>query len=414
MKQIRKVLILLSLCVSVACGNDGTPGAGGDGGVGGTGGSGGMAGAGGSGGMAGTGGAGGMAGTGGAGGMAGTGGTGGVPMRLSEWGLFTDIPNQIPAPGVVPYDVTSPLFSDYAVKPRFVMVPEGETIQYSDTERWQSPVGTIYVKTFAYPVDERDPELGLQLIETRLLVHEDSGWKVHTYAYGDDPSDAVRLITGTNLSVSWIDLNGDTQTVESYRIPSNGECRECHKSAPNTRTLGPSTGMLNMDNDYGAGPVNQIDQFVSLGWLDTTPPELPPADERLTYVNPFDPESDADTHERTRSYFDANCSHCHAPDGEFEEHQLFLDYESMDPVTGDPFHWGVCKKPTAASRVDCLLTYDVVPLDPDSSLLLCRVASTNTIEMMPPVGRTVTHTEGVALIDAWIEGLDPGSCSPSP
>jgi hypothetical protein len=61
-----------------------------------------------------------------------------------------------------------------------------------------------------------------------------------------------------------------------------------------------------------------------------------------------------------------------------------------------------------------MLTYDVVPLDPDNSLLLCRVKSTDSIEMMPPVGRTVTHTEAVALIDAWIEGLDPASCSPNP
>jgi uncharacterized repeat protein (TIGR03806 family) len=381
-KQIRKVAMLLSLCVSVACGTS-------DAGGGGTGASGGM---------------------GGSAGMGGTGGTiPGVPEKLSGWGLFADISKQVPAEGVVPYDVTSPLFSDYAVKPRFVSVPEGKTIQYSNTERWQSPVGTIYVKTFAYPVDARDPDLGLQLIETRLLVHEESGWKVHTYAYGDDPSDADRLTTGANLSVSWIDIAGTPRTIESYRIPSNGECRKCHNAVPNTRTLGPSTGMLNMDNDYGEGPVNQIDHFVSLGWLAPTPP---PEDERLTYARPFDPESGADVHERTRAYFSSNCSHCHAPDGEAAEHQLFLDYASMDPVTGNPFNWGVCKRPTAASRTECKLTFDVVPLDPNNSLLLCRVESTDPVEMMPPVGRTVTHTEAVELIRAWIDGLDPGPCSP--
>ncbi len=99
MQKLHRVLILLSLCVSAACGNDGTPGAAGAGGddrVGGMGGSAGMAGMGGSGGMA------------GAGGSAGMGGTGGVPMRLSGWGLFDDIPKQVPAAGVVPYDVTSP------------------------------------------------------------------------------------------------------------------------------------------------------------------------------------------------------------------------------------------------------------------------------------------------------------------
>ncbi len=401
MKHIYDVLILLLLCVSVACGDEAAGAGGGNGGAGGTAGVGGSGGAGGAAGVGGSGGAGGDGGSGGA--------VSGIPNELSAWDLFADIPNQVPAEGVVPYEVTSPLFSDYAEKLRFVSVPDGKTLQYSATERWLSPVGTIYVKTFAYPVDERDPSLGLQLIETRLLVHEESGWKVYTYVYGDDPSDAVRLTTGKNVEVSWINMEGEVQTVEAYRIPSNGECRKCHGTTPDTRTLGPSTGMLNMNNDYGEGPENQIDHLASLGWLDTTPP---PADERLTYVDPFDEDSGADVHERTRSYFSSNCSHCHAPDGDAEEHQLFLDYESMDPVTGDPFNWGVCKRPTAAGRAECTLEFDVVPLDPAASLLLCRVVSTDPVEVMPPVGRTVTHTEAAELIRQWIEELDPAPCSP--
>src|SRR5262245_40916900 len=40
--------------------------------------------------------------------------------HLSSWQLFDDIATQTPAPGVYPYDLTTPLFSDYTTKDRFV------------------------------------------------------------------------------------------------------------------------------------------------------------------------------------------------------------------------------------------------------------------------------------------------------
>ncbi|HSR39343.1 MAG TPA: hypothetical protein VLL95_10550, partial [Phnomibacter sp.] len=47
--------------------------------------------------------------------------------NLSEWGFFKgDIKKLEPAKGVVPYDLNTPLFSDYAVKDRFIRLPKGE------------------------------------------------------------------------------------------------------------------------------------------------------------------------------------------------------------------------------------------------------------------------------------------------
>ena len=42
------------------------------------------------------------------------------PKKLSEYGFFQDMNNQIPSDGVLPYDLISPLFSDYADKLRFI------------------------------------------------------------------------------------------------------------------------------------------------------------------------------------------------------------------------------------------------------------------------------------------------------
>src|SRR5581483_4018309 len=75
--------------------------------------------------------------------------------HLAQWHLFSDAVRQVPSPRVVPYEVISPLFADYAAKRRFIYVPEGAKIGYSPTEKWSFPVGTILVKTFSYLADAR-------------------------------------------------------------------------------------------------------------------------------------------------------------------------------------------------------------------------------------------------------------------
>ena len=375
-----------------------------------TGGMGGDAGTGGMGGDAGTGGMGGDAGTGGMGGDGGQGGTGGVPSGppefLSEWGLFKSIPEQIPEDGVLPYEVTSPLFTDYAAKFRFLQLPNGEQIHYSDTERWTNSPGTIYVKTFAYPVDEREFELGYQLIETRLLVFGEDKVDMWTYVYPkDDNNDAERINTGPIRDVSWVNLLGETVSLK-YEVPSVPQCRECHGIAG--RSLGPSAGMFNRDNDYGPalGVMNQIDYMNSLDMFDAEPP---PEEERTTYVSDPAVNATAGLHDRARSYFDSNCAHCHAPApyGEISDKGLYLDYQSMDPDTGtSPFSWGVCKPASSAGNgLDCDQPRDVVPGDPDASLLLCRMESIAAGERMAPLGRTIVHAQGVELIRQWIQEL---------
>ncbi|MEM7135250.1 MAG: hypothetical protein AAF500_01655 [Myxococcota bacterium] len=397
--------LFLSLVASLVlfgsgCSDDGT-GIGATGGDGGTGGAGGASGA---------GGAGGAAGTGGAGGDGGTGGTpSGPPAMLSEWGLFSDIENQVPEEGVLPYDVRAPLYSDAAAKLRFLQIPEGQTIEYSNTDRWVQPEGSIYVKTFAYPVDERDPELGLQLIETRIIeFKEDGEVDMWTYVYPEgDNSDAERIAWGPTLPVSYINAEGETVELE-YEVPSSAACRVCHSSAPTSRTLGPSTGMLNMNLDYGGeiGEQNQVDRLNELGLFDTEPP---PEEERTTFVMDPTENTTEDLHDRVRSYFDSNCGHCHAEDGEANDKGLFLTFQSMDPSEPDAdtyFSWGVCKDPTSAGNgTTCEQSLDVVPGKPEESLLLCRLRSVAPGELMPPLGRTTSHAAGVALVEEWIAEL---------
>src|SRR5262249_33434725 len=97
--------------------------------------------------------------------------------KLSQYQLFVGHPaEQGPAEGVIPYDLNSALFSDYAEKFRFVKLPPGTHAAYREAETFEFPVGTVIAKTFAYPRDARDPSRSRRLIETRILKREPDGW----------------------------------------------------------------------------------------------------------------------------------------------------------------------------------------------------------------------------------------------
>jgi hypothetical protein len=147
---------------------------------------------------------------------------------LSSYRFFVDGANQVPNDRVLPYDLNTPLFSDYAIKPRFVWMPEGVSATYADLASFEFPVGTVLLKTFAYPYDFRDPSLGERLIETRLLVRRPAGWDVVTYLWNEDESEARRRVIGAGIDVSFIDESGGERAFR-YQVPNTNQCRECHE-----------------------------------------------------------------------------------------------------------------------------------------------------------------------------------------
>ena len=66
---------------------------------------------------------------------------------------------------------------------------------------------------------------------------------------------------------------------------------------------------------------------------------------------------------------------------------------------------GIYKKPVAAGRASADLKYSIVPGRPNESILLHRMNSLDPGVMMPESGRSLLHTEGVKLINDWINGL---------
>jgi uncharacterized repeat protein (TIGR03806 family) len=323
----------------------------------------------------------------------------GPPATLDGYRLFEgDARLQRPAGGVIPYDINTPLFSDYAEKLRFVKLPRGAAVAYRAEGVLDFPVGTVIAKTFAYPVDARDPASPLRLLETRILEREPEGWVGRPYVWNEEQTEARLEITGGARPVTWIDAEGRTRDHE-YRVPNANQCKGCHRTEGRTMLpIGPRIAQLNRDFAYESGVENQLAHWARVGVLAGAPE---PAEAPREPV--WDDPATGSVDERARAWLDINCAHCHNPDGPARTSNLDLRYAQTDPTL-----LGVYKSPVAAGRGSGDRLHDIVPGEPDRSILLFRLESVDPGVMMPELGRSLVHEEGIALVRRWIEAMpDP-------
>jgi uncharacterized repeat protein (TIGR03806 family) len=320
------------------------------------------------------------------------------PARLSEWHLFTGDPAALkPNTGVVPYDINTPLFSDYATKYRFVWMPPGTSATYNDTDTFDFPAGTIFAKTFAYP--GAGPGGRQRIIETRLLVHAKSGWVGLPYVWNTRQTEATLDVAADPTVVDWVHPSGTRYTID-YVIPNTNQCKGCHNKSKVMTPIGPKARNLNKDFAYPEGRANQLAYWTKVGYLKGAPaPENAP--KLAVWDNPSSGTLDA----RARAYLEVNCAHCHNPQGPANTTGLYLTAAQTDPM-----RLGLCKVPVSAGQGSGDLLFDVVQGKPQESILAHRMESTTPKVMMPELGRTVVHQEGLALIREWIAAMR-GTCS---
>ncbi len=332
-------------------------------------------------------------------------GPGEIPYaKLSDYGFFQgNGASQQPTAGVVPFEVNAPLFSDFAAKHRFIVLPPGGKIAYSDTEKWVFPKGTIIVKTFAFQHDLRNPSLGERIIETRLLVNRDAGWTPYVYLWNDaqTQTEATLFAVGARVDVSWVDESGAPQSNE-YRVPNTNQCLDCHGIVGQTNIIGLRTRQQNRLHDYGSGPENQIDHMVALAMFDGA---VPPAAQRQTLPDPYDAGSGT-LETRARAWLEANCSHCHRPGGGAGSTNLYLFSDVTNPID-----YGVCRVPNAAGEGSGGRSFDIVPGMPDASVMTFRIASVVPGIKMPEEPILLVDQKGVDLITQWIAAMPVQTCN---
>jgi uncharacterized repeat protein (TIGR03806 family) len=324
------------------------------------------------------------------------------PLKLSAWRLFLpgDQPLK-PNHGVIPYDLNTPLFSDYANKHRFVWMPAGTSATYHEGDVFDFPTGTIISKTFTFP-DEKNPDRE-RLIETRLLVRGESGWVALPYVWNEGQTDAILELAASPVQVAFKDHEGRRHNI-SYSIPNTNECAQCHERSKTLLPIGLKARNLNRDFNYPDGRTNQLDYWTKIGYLKgISSPEQAPK------VPVWDNPKSGSLVARARAYLDNNCAHCHQAGGVAGYTGSFLDYNETDLRK-----LGFFKLPNSAGYTGDR-PYDIVPGRPADSILLYRMESTRPKEMMPEIGRALVHEEGVALVREWLaslpekNGLESGS-----
>jgi glucose/arabinose dehydrogenase len=97
------------------------------------------------------------------------------PETLSATGIFSNLTTLTPTPGVVPYEVNLPFWSDHALKQRwFAIKNTTDVINYSAKEPWTFPNGMIWVKHFDLELERGNPTTRKR-IETRVIVRNQTG-----------------------------------------------------------------------------------------------------------------------------------------------------------------------------------------------------------------------------------------------
>lgn len=316
---------------------------------------------------------------------------------LSEYNLFKgNIADLVPNGRLLPYDLITPLFSDYAEKARFVYIPEGKQANYTEDGAIDFPVGTVLVKNFYYPNDFRDPAKGRRILETRMLIHREKGWDNLAYVWNKEQTDATLEIAGAQFPMSFIDKAG--KKVEfNYAVPNKNQCGGCHEIGGKITPIGPKARNLNKEYPYADGMKNQLLKWQDLGYLAGLKPI-----NQVPHLAKWNDPNAGTLDARARGWLDVNCAHCHNPKGPAKNSGLDLSYTQTDLTA-----IGVGKYPVAAGAGAGTRAVDIDPGHPDNSIMVYRLQSTESEIMMPELGRSLVHVEGVDLIRQWITAMQP-------
>ena len=320
---------------------------------------------------------------------------------LSQFQFFQGNINRLePVDEVIAYELNSPLFTDYASKTRFFRLPPNTKMIYKGSGLPEFPEGTILIKNFFYQEGENLTQPNRRLVETRLLVKDQNTWKVGTYIWNDEQTEAYHEILGGTKKITWTNPEGETLVI-NYVIPDNNDCKSCHQNSGKISPIGPKIRNLNGENVFAGEKANQLVHYASLGKLEGLPEDFSQIDKL-----PVWDDDSYSLEERARAYLDINCGHCHSANGPANNTALNLNLEE-----NDPHKLGFCKGPVSAAQGSGSLRFDIVPGNARTSILHYRMNSIETGVAMPEIGKTLIHKEGVALIEAWINSLNTGGCN---
>ncbi|MFK7924378.1 MAG: PQQ-dependent sugar dehydrogenase, partial [Bacteroidia bacterium] len=321
-----------------------------------------------------------------------------IPLTLSATAAFSHLNDMTPSMGFIPYTVNTPLWSDRAVKERWIALPNdgtfdspAEQVIFDAVDPWSFPAGTVIIKHFELALDESNPNITTK-VETRFIIIGTAG-KVYglTYQWRDDQTDADLLSSGATKAFNVLDPAGQSWQ-QTWTFPSRGECLTCHNENSG-QILGLNTQQLNGDFNYPQSG-NTDNQLAAWEYIDIFSQPIGDPAQHLRNVSLDDPK--AINAYKVRSYLDANCAYCHQPGG--------VNASFDGRIQTSLANQGLINQPTisAASHEPTI----VLPGDSLHSELWLRDHST-AADAMPPLAKNLVDEEYIEVLSDWIDGLVP-------
>ncbi len=313
--------------------------------------------------------------------------------NLSATGLYSDIATKKIAADNKPFSPQYPLWTDGALKKRWIYLPKGKQIDTSDEDHWQFPVGTKIWKEFAF---ENAETHAARLVETRLIEKiSDEEWDYASYLWNQDATEAV-LAPEDGIK----DYTPINETVK-HDIPSVTECQRCHRRGGDP-VMGFDALQLSTDRDPNAPHKEKLEfDMVTLKSL---------IDEKLlTNVTPNIQDGNPKIHSATKEgrailgYMHANCANCHNPQGSSKHislnlrHVLNAKFENDTPA----FKTTMNKATQVFSMPNVPKSFRILAGKPEMSAMVYMMENFGASHM-PPLGTKIPDEKAIQLLSYWI------------
>ena len=284
---------------------------------------------------------------------------------LSQQGVYGDFGTRLIPSDAVTYTPRWELWTDGAVKRRWILLPPGAQIDNTNQDHWKFPIGTRLVKEFV-----RDGKF----VETRIIEILAGGPSLRTYVWNTAQTEAVLTIDGA------VDVAGTP-----HNVPTAHECMKCHQSE--------SGGALGIQ-------AVQMSAATITAWSN--------ANRFVVSIsNPtFGPTGSA-TEVGALGYLHANCGHCHNPGGyAASANNMTLRLDAAPKMaTSEPGYLTTVNVTVQGNGAGAGKRID--PMNPNNSAIVRRMSVRGNYDQMPLIGSEVVHAAGVSTVTSWVNSIAP-------
>jgi len=305
-----------------------------------------------------------------------------APCLLSQTGLFVPGTTTVD-PHNRAYSPQYPLWTDGALKARWIRLPQGATIDARDDDQWSFPVGTKFWKEFSFAG---------RRVETRFLWRAQADtWVFASYVWNDEQTDAALA------PIEGVRQAADIGDGKRHSIPSIEDCHSCHESG---NVLGFNALQLSTDRDPLAPHAETLaPDMVTVKTL-VDEQRLQPAKADLV-TRPPRIDATSPVARAALGYLATNCGICHHNGAPIDTRLRLRAAKGQS--TGDllallrtaPTSWEIPTVESGATRF-------ITPRHPELSSLVTRMKSRRPSTQMPPLGTVTVDQDALALIKEWI------------